>query len=373
MLILPRRTGDEGGRTCHLTHPNLGPTWLCYQSHSNEFAGAGWSRRTEWQQWSLSESPRGSWGHCKGRMEKAWCRGSGRTSLLLSTAWLALGARSTQVSPPPALHGTGLVCVLGERGVTSVEKSSAFGNKARLHTTNTYKVVSSPADTHVPIAILWSPLGACILWFSRTQPWFRRTQRGEQEPLKVGPIAVWPHLSEASLLKPGWKKKITMKRQSLRPNTVTLWRSREGQEKNGYWKATWRAGLCLGLHPPSPSAISHLGGREAGWWEGTERRLHFPITPNAAYQRDFWLLGGRAIGSSEWGRYNMAKSCFNKAQGWVWASLSINQRATPQLSLKISKTAHCGAGAALKSNRQLFEQKYSRDWRTEVAARWKIS
>lgn len=140
-------------------------------------------------------------------MENAWCRGSGRTSLLLSTAWLALGARSTQVSPPPALHGTGLVCVLGERGVTSVEKSSAFGNKARFHTTNTYKVVSSPADTHVPIAILWSPLGACNLWFSRTQPWFHRTQPGEQEPLKVGPIAVWPHLSEASLLKPGWKKK----------------------------------------------------------------------------------------------------------------------------------------------------------------------
>lgn len=53
--------------------------------------------------------------------------------------------------------------------------------------------------------------------------------------MKVGLAAVWLHLSEASLLKPGWeKKKIPAKRHSPRPNTVTLRRSREGQEKSRY-------------------------------------------------------------------------------------------------------------------------------------------
>jgi hypothetical protein len=46
-------------------------------------------------------------------------------------------------------------------------------------------------------------------------------------------------------------------------------------------------------------------------------------------------------------------------------AVPINQSATHG-TLKISETAHWG-WAALKSNRQLFEQKYSRDWRTEVA------
>lgn len=102
----------------------------------------------------LARAPEGAGDTAKEGWRCLNAKSLGRISLLLSTARLALVAGNTQVSPPPDLHSTGLVGVLGERGVISVEKSSASRNKARSLTTNTYRIVSSPVDTHVPIAIL---------------------------------------------------------------------------------------------------------------------------------------------------------------------------------------------------------------------------
>lgn len=161
----------------------------------------------------------------------------------------------------------------------------------------------------MPVVPLCSLLGACILSldFAEHSPENRSLESGSQS-------------SGAPLRLPfkAWIGKITMKRHSPRPNTVTLRRSREGQERNGYWKATWRAGLWLGL--PSPLPAGHLtpGGREADAGRVQGKGL-FPHRPKCCLSKGFGLLGGGGIQSLKLGRYNGLKSCFNKAQGWVWS------------------------------------------------------
>lgn len=93
-----------------------------------------------------------------------------------------------------------------------------------------------------------------------------------------------------------------MKRHSPRPNTVTLRRSREGQEKEtdierppGEQGSDW---VSITLLP----AISHLGGREADAGSGTRQGSSFPHRPKCCLSKGFGLLGGGGIQSLKLGK-----------------------------------------------------------------------
>lgn len=101
--------------------------------------------------------------------------------------------------------------------------------------------------------------------------------------------------SQSSVATPLWgspfkawmEKIIPVKRHSSRANTVTWRRSREGQEKKRKLKSHLESRAVPGSPSPPPCpTISHLGGWEARWWEGTKHSPHLPITQNATYQRD---------------------------------------------------------------------------------------
>ena len=96
----------------------------------------------------LAEAPEGAGDPAKGRQRCPDAGSSGRTSLLLKTAWAAPAAGNTQVSLPPALPGTGLGRVLGEGAL--YQRRKVLGQVCTCNTSKSH----SPADAPVSTAVL---------------------------------------------------------------------------------------------------------------------------------------------------------------------------------------------------------------------------
>ena len=135
---------------------------------------------------------------------------------------------------------------------------------------------------------------------------FSKTQFREQVPLKAGPNAGCLLLSEASPLKPEWateKKKSTMKRYSLRPNTAILRRSNGVRKRILRSQLMRKAGPVLSLPPLEPPAHTWKvkGGKTVG---GPKAVAVLALTQKAAYQRDMDCGVVELLGAWKLGRLN---------------------------------------------------------------------